>query len=95
MWVSVPPKALQPHGQGFRVSGIWRWAGHCAGVGEGRQEARAAPASILSPSLFLPALAQQQPEGFGPPILAELLQSKKRFRNLSSYTWKGRNPTSL
>lgn len=34
-------------------------------------------------------------EGFVPPIFAEHLKSKKRFRNFSSYTWKGRNPTRL
>lgn len=55
--------------QDFRVSEFWRCAGHCEGAGEGRQEAWAAPASILSPSLLLPALAQwslpqQQPQGF-------------------------------
>lgn len=60
------PKTLQLHSedfrvsefQGFSISGFWRSAGHCAGAGEGRQEAWAAPASILSSSLLLPALAQ-------------------------------------
>lgn len=54
----VLPKALQPHGQGFRVSGFRRWAEDYTGAGEGRQEAWAAPASVLSPALLLPALSQ-------------------------------------
>lgn len=95
--------ASQSGFQGFRISGFQSFGdvlGTVKVLGKaGRKHGQLLPAFSPHPCSFQlwpsgPCLSSS-PKGFVPPILTEHLKSKKRFRNFSSYTWKGRNPTRL